>query len=165
MNAIRSIVSSLTIFVATAAALPAQCLFTSVTTWSIGGGCNVGSTGFCKLVGMPTTTSFSLDVSNCTLDIQVNLFEACGVVVPLRAVVIGFQQVAVPLPDFGVGCMLHVSPDIVLSTGSGPIPLVLPQGMAGFGFHAQSIALSIAPLGGANGDAFTFSGGETVILQ
>ncbi len=167
MNPIRTncVVSSLAILLATAAALPAQCLFTTVTTWSVGAGCNVGSTGFCKSVGLPTTTSFSLDVSNCTLDIQVNLFEACGVVVPLRAVVIGFQQVAVPLPDFGVGCMLHVSPDVVLATASGPIPLALPQGMLGFGFFAQSIALSIAPLGGAGGDAFTFSGGETVILQ
>lgn len=150
---------------ATFHALPAQCLFTSVTTQTIGSGCNVGTTGYCKIVGLPTTTTFALDIPNCALDIQVTLFEGCGVVVPLRAVVIGFQQVAVPLPDFGIACLLHVSPDIVLSTGSGPMQLALPPGVASLGFFAQSIALSLAPAGGQGADGFTFSDAVAVSLQ
>lgn len=147
------------------ASLSAQCLFTSVATQMIGPGCNVGTTGYCKIVGLPTTTTFTLDVANCALDIRVNLFEACGVVVPFRAVAIGFQQIAVPLPDFGAGCTLHVTPDIVLSTSSGPLQLMLPPGVATLGFFAQSIALSLAPVGGQGSDGFTFSDAVAVSLQ
>ncbi|MBL9078410.1 MAG: hypothetical protein JNL08_12945 [Planctomycetes bacterium] len=162
MNTIASLGAWL---VAAAAALPAQCLVTTVTTQTVGTGCNVGSTGYCKLVGVPTTTTYTLDVTTCTLDAHVNLFEACGVVVPVRAVVIGFQQVAVPLPDFGVGCMLHVAPDIFLTTGSGPVQLMVPLGLPGVGFFAQSVAFSVAPPGGAAGDGFTFSDAALVIVQ
>lgn len=160
----KAIGSSLASLLALAAASPAQCLYTTMTTQTVGAGCNVGTTGYCKIVGLPTTNVLTLDVQNCALGVQVSLFEACGVVVPLRAVVIGFQQIAVPLPDFGVGCMLHVSPDLVLSTASGPLQLALPLGLPFLGFYVQSLALSLAPPG-AGADGFTFTDAVWVDLQ
>jgi len=161
----KAICSSLASLLALAAASPAQCLYTTMTTQTVGAGCNVGSTGFCKVVGLPTTTVLTLDVQSCALDMQVNLFEACGVVVPLRAVAVGFQQIAVSLPDLGLGCMLHVSPDLVLSTGSGPLQLDLPLGLPFIGFYVQAIALSLAPLGGQGSDGFTLSDAMWVDIQ
>lgn len=157
--------SSLAFLLALASAAPAQCLYTTLATQVVGAGCNVGTTGYCKIVGLPTTTTLTLDVQNCALDMQVNLFEACGVVVPLRAVVVGFQQIAVPLPDLGVNCMLHVSPDIVLSTSSGPLQLALPLGLPFLGFYVQAVALSLEPSGGLGADGFTLSNAVWVDLQ
>ncbi len=61
---------------ATLTTLPAQCLFTSVTTQTIGSGCNVGTTGYCKIVGLPTTTTFTLDlVALLTAPLAFTMFD------------------------------------------------------------------------------------------
>jgi len=146
-------------------ALPAQCLFTSLTTTSVGPGCNVGSTGYCKVVGLPTTLSTSLDPANCRLEVQIHLFEACGVTVPLRLLAFGFQPATVPLPEFGPGCVLAFAPLAVLSWSTGPIALDLPPGVAALSFLVQGAALSIAPPGGQGLDALTFSDALRVDLQ
>ncbi len=151
--------------IALAASMPAQCLFTTVTTQPIGPGCNVGSTGFCKIVGMPTTLASALDTTNCALDVQVNLFEACGVTVPLRLLVLGFQPTAIPLPDFGFACTLHIAPIAILAGSTGPISIPLPPATPTFTFLMQGAALSIAPLGGQGADTVTFSDALQVDLQ
>ncbi|MBL8727780.1 MAG: hypothetical protein JNM25_05075 [Planctomycetes bacterium] len=153
------------VLLALTAAVPAQCLFTSVATQSIGPGCNTGSTGFCKLVGLPTTLSVALDAANCTLDLQVNLFESCGVQVPVRVIAVGFASTALPLPEFGPGCMLHVAPIGFLTSSTGPFTLDLPPGVPSLSFLVQGAALSVAPLGGQGNDVLTFSDGVQVDLQ
>lgn len=150
---------------ALAAALPAQCLFTSVTTQTIGPGCNVGSTGYCRIVGLPTTLGTALDSPNCALGVQVNLFEACGVTVPVRLLAIGFQQAFAPLPEFGPGCTLHVAPIAVLAGTTGPFTVSLPPGVPVCQFLMQGAALSIAPVGGQGTDLLTFSAALQVDLQ
>ena len=143
---------------------PAQS-FSSVTTQVIGAGCNVGSTGYCKNVGVPTTTAFTLDGANHALAIEVNLFEACGVTVPLRAVAVGFAPISVPLPDLGLGCELHVVPDLILTSATNPLRLSLPHGLPTLWLFTQAIALSLAPPGGQGSDGFTLSEGRLVSLQ
>jgi hypothetical protein len=150
---------------ALAASLPAQCLFTTVATQPIGPGCNVGSTGFCKIVGMPTTLAATLDVTNCALDVQVHLFESCGVTVPLRLLVLGFQPMTIPLPDFGLSCTLHLAPIAILAGTSGPFSLPLPPATPAFSFLMQGAALSLAPFGGQGADTLTFSDALQVDLQ
>src|SRR4029434_3801435 len=59
MTKILSIVAGIT-----TASLPAQCLFTSVTTQSIGPSCNFGSTGFCAIPSVPSTLTTTLDTVN-----------------------------------------------------------------------------------------------------
>jgi hypothetical protein len=158
-------IPALFVLVALTAPVPAQCLFTSVTTQSIGPGCNVGSTGFCKIVGLPTTLSVGLDAANCTLEVQVNLFESCGVQVPVRAIAVGFASTALPLPEFGPDCMLHVAPIGFLTSTTGPFTLDLPPGVPTLSFLVQGAALSIAPVGGQGNDVLTFSDGVQVDLQ
>lgn len=158
-------IPTLLVFLASAAAAPAQCLFTSVATQSIGPGCNVGSTGYCKVVGLPTTLEVSLDTTNCRLDVAVNLFEACGVQVPFRLLAVGFAPAAVPLPEFGMGCTLHLAPIGVLTQASGPFAIDLPPGVQQLSFLVQGAAMSLAPVGGQGADSLTFSDGLQVDLQ
>ncbi|MEO6595639.1 MAG: hypothetical protein ABIP94_12875 [Planctomycetota bacterium] len=94
-----------------------------------------------------------------------NLFEACGVTVPLRLLAIGFQPAVVPLHEFGLGCTLYVAPIALLVTTAGPFTLSLPTGVPTLSFLAQGAALSIAPLGGQGADALTFSDGLQIDLQ
>ena len=54
----------------TGLSLPAQ--FQSVTTQSIGPGCNMGSTGCCAIVQSPTTLTVQLDVFTNRLQLNVN---------------------------------------------------------------------------------------------
>ena len=145
------------------ASLPAQCLFQSVTTSSIGPSCNFGSTGFCAIASMPSTLTTTLDTVNCKLIVQVNQFEGCGASIPLRLLVLGTQPVAVPLPEFGMGCTLHVAPMILLAATTGPFSLDLPQGVSAMAFFAQGAALSHFPF--TSPDTLTFTDGLAVSLQ
>ena len=152
-------------FLFTTAFLPAQCLFTSVTTQSIGPGCNVGSTGYCKPIGLPTTLAVELDPANCRLEVSVRLFEACGVQVPFRLLAVGFAPTALPLPEFGAGCTLHVAPIGIMADTTGPFRIDLPPGVQQFSFLVQGAAMSLAPFGGQGTDVLTFSDGLQVDLQ
>jgi hypothetical protein len=147
----------------TTASLPAQCLFQSVTTQSVGPSCNVGSTGFCAIPSVPSTLTTTLDTMNCKLIVQVNQFEGCGASVPLRLLVLGTQQVAVSLPEFGPACMLHVAPMILLAGTTGPFSLDLPPGVTSLSFFEQGAALSHFPL--TTPDVLTFTEGLAVSLQ
>jgi hypothetical protein len=158
MTRILSIVAGIT-----TASLPAQCLFQTVTTQSIGPSCNFGSTGFCAIVSMPSTLTTTLDTPNCKLIVQVNQFEGCGASVPLRLLVLGTQQVAVSLPEFGPGCMLYVAPMILLAATTGPFSLDLPPGVASMSFLEQGAALSHFPF--TTPDVLTFTDGLAVSLQ
>ena len=148
-----------------AVAVPAQCLITTLTTQTIGPGCNVGSTGFCKVVGRPTTLNVTLDPGACSLSMQVDLFESCGVTVPLRAIAFGVQPAFLPLPQFGAGCALHEVPILFVPTTADPLVLTLPPGVPSLGFLAQALALSIAPVGGGGTDLLTFSDALAILLQ
>ena len=143
--------------------LPAQCLFTSVSSQSIGPSCNWGSTGFCAIPSVPSTLTTTLDTMNCKLVVQVNQFEGCGASVPLRLLVLGTQQIAVSLPEFGPGCTLHVAPMILLAGTTGPFPLDLPPGVTSLSFLMQGAALSHFPF--TTPDVLTFTEGLAVSLQ
>ena len=158
MTRILSVVAGIT-----TAALPAQCLFQTVTTQSIGPSCNFGSTGFCAIPSVPSTLSTTLDTVNCKLIVQVNQFEGCGASVPLRLLVLGIQPVAVSLPEFGPGCTLHVVPMVLLAGTTGPFSLDLPPGVASLSFLAQGAALSHFPF--TTPDVLTFTDGLAVSLQ
>ena len=155
---ILSIVAALT-----TASLPAQCLFQSVTTQSIGPSCNFGSTWFCAIVSMPSTLTTTLDTVNCKLIVQVNQFEGCGASVPLRLLVLGTQPVSVSLPEFGPGCTLHVAPMILLAATTGPFSLDLPPGVPALAFFEQGAALSHFPF--TTPDVLTFTDGHAISLQ
>lgn len=147
----------------TTASLPAQCLFQTVTTHSIGPSCNLGSTGFCAIPSVPSTLTTTLDTMNCKLIVQVNQFEGCGASVPLRLLVLGTQQVVVSLPEFGPGCTLHVAPMILLAGTTGPFSLDLPPGVASMSFLGQGAALSHFPM--TTPDVLTFTEGLAISLQ
>lgn len=148
------------VFTATTAS--AQCLFTSVSTQSVGASCNAPSTGFCAIVAMPVFLQPTLDTTNCRLTIQLVAFEGCGAVVPLRVLALGFQQASVPLPEFGATCALHTAPVVLLSNPLGNFVLQLPANTASLGFFAQGAALSVPPFGSA---ILAFSDGLGVTLQ
>jgi len=158
MTKILSIVAGIT-----TASLPAQCLFQTVSTQSIGPSCNFGLTGGCAIPSVPSTLTMTLDTMNCVLIVQVNQFEGCGASVPLRLLALGTQQVAVLLPEFGTGCTLHVAPMILLAGTTGPFALALPPGVASLSFLAQGAALSHDPF--TTPDVLTFTDGLAVSLQ
>lgn len=143
-------------------AASAQCLFTSVTAQSVGPSCNFPSPGLCLIMTPPVSLTPSLDSTNCTLSIEVNAFEGCGATVPLRVLALGFQQVAVPLPEFGLGCTLHVLPLVLLATTSGAFVLSLPPSTSSLGFLAQGAVISLPPFGAG---IFALSDGLSINLQ
>jgi hypothetical protein len=140
----------------------AQCLFANVAGVTIGPSCNLPSSGFCKLLPPPTALVSSLDTGNCTLTVHVEAFSGCGASVPIRALAIGLQNAAIPLPEFGLGCALHLLPVAMLVGTSGPFVLQLPQGVASLGFLMQGAAFSQAPQGTSS---LTFSDGIAITLQ
>jgi len=148
---------------ALAGAVPAQCLFTSVTTQSSGPSCNVASTGMCAIVALPAWLEATLDIVNCRLLVDVNAFAGCGATVPLRMLAIGLQPASVPLPDLGPGCTLHVQPVAFLGSTSATFALDLPPGVTSFAFVMQGAALSVPPLSGD--PRITLSEGQRVSLQ
>lgn len=140
----------------------AQCLFSSVSTQSVGSSCNAPSTGFCAIAAMPVSLTPTLDTVNCALTIQLTAFEGCGATVPLRVLALGFQTTNVPLPEFGATCALHVAPIVLLADTTGTFVLPLPVNTASLGFFAQGAALSIPPFGQ---DILAFSNGLAINLQ
>ncbi|MBL8747908.1 MAG: hypothetical protein JNK78_02015 [Planctomycetes bacterium] len=144
-------------------AAPAQCLFTSVSTQSVGESCNFASTGMCAVVALPAFVDVSLDVANCALDVEVVAFEGCGASVPLRILMFGAQAATIPLPDFGFSCALNLLPDAFLAVAPGPTALALPPAVQTLSFYVQGAALSVPPLSGEGW--FTFSAGSLVSLQ
>ncbi len=149
----------------TASTLPAQCLFTTVTTQSIGPSCNAPSTGFCAIAAIPASLSTLLDTANCSLEVAVNAFSGCGATVPLRFLVLGTQPAAVPLPEFGLGCMMHVAPAILLATTTSSFPLNLPPNVASLNFLAQGAALSTFAFPGSSWNVLAFTAGLAISLQ
>lgn len=146
-----------------AVAAAAQCPFSSVSTQTYAPSCNFASTGFCAIVATPTTLALTLDTNACTLEVAVNAFQGCGASIPLRALVIGTQQVNVPLPEFGPTCALAVAPVALLADVSGPFTLALPNVVPPLSFLVQGCALSLPPF--ANELIFTLSDAQTVTLQ
>jgi hypothetical protein len=149
----------------TATALPAQCLFTSVTAQSIGASCNVPSTGFCAIVAVPASLHFALDVPNCSLEVDVNAFSGCGASVPLRVLVFGTQPAAVPLPEFGSDCFLHLLPIAFLTTTTTSFTLALPPNVPALSFLVQGAALSTFVSPGPGTTTLAFTDGVSVSLQ
>jgi hypothetical protein len=132
-----------------AAFLPAQSLFTSQTTQSLGDGCNAVSTGYCKFLSQPTTLNAQFDASAGTVTLTLNAPEHCGATVPVALLALGTQPSAILLPAFGPDCVLHLLPILVLANGNDPFVLPLPPGMTSLTFLAQGAALSVDPVGNA----------------
>ena len=148
---------------ATVLALPAQ--FQTVTTQSIGDGCNLGPTGCCAVVQSPTTLTASLDPATNQLRLNVNALEGCcGIAVPLRLLVIGTQPAFVPLPGFGSTCVLHVAPVALLATTADHFLFNLPP-LPPLSFLAQAGAYITSPWPGLGSSVVTFTDGLAVTLQ
>ena len=148
--------------IASSVALPAQCLFQSVSTKSIGPSCNFGSTGFCAIVSRPTMLDVTMPAGSCSLEMRVDIFEGCGATVPLRAIAFGVQPMNLPLPQFGPECALHLVPILIVPTTSAPLVLNLPLNVASLGFLAQALAVSVPPF---EAGYLTFSDGLAIDLH
>ena len=143
--------------------LPAQ--FQTVTTQSIGDGCNLGPTGCCAVVQSPTTLTASLDPATNQLRLDVNALEGCcGIAVPLRLLVIGTQPAFVPLPGFGSTCALHVAPVALFATTADHFLFNLPP-LPPLSFLAQAAAYITTPWPGPGADIVTFTDGVAITLQ
>jgi hypothetical protein len=141
--------------------LPAQ--ITSLSATSIGAWCNIGPTGCCAIPGGPTQLVPSLDVASQNVQIDVVAVEGCcGVVVQFRALALGTQQALVPLPEFGVGCTLHVAPVVLLAATANPFVLPLPPGLPPLTFLAQAAAYITSPF---TPDVLTLTDGLAIALQ
>lgn len=149
---------------ALAAAMPAQCLFTTVSNQSVGQSCNAASTGFCAVASFPSFLLTSLDTANCQLEITVTAFEGCGATVPLRVLAFGFQSVFVPLPEFGFGCALQVDPVGIVATTSTSVTLDLPPNVPQLNFLAQGLAISSFPVA-TPPDQLVFTAPYAISLQ
>lgn len=131
-----------------AAVLPAQTLFTSQTTQSLGDGCNTMPTGTCRMLSLPTSLVAQFDPASATETIRVNAYAFCGVVIPVTVLTIGLQPANVPLPMLGPSCVLYLDPLAVLANTNEPFVLALPPGLPSLTFLAQGAALGIDPVVG-----------------
>lgn len=158
----RTTLTALFVGTALAVAAPAQCLFTSATATPTGQPCNAAHTGLCLIASFPSSLQTGLDTTACELDVTITAFQGCGATVPLRVLAIGFQPVAVPLPEFGFGCELQVAPIALLATTGPSVTLALPPGVPQLQFVAQGVAWShFAPVP----DVLAFTSGYAISLQ
>ena len=145
---------------------PLAAQFSSLTTTSIAPGCNLGWTGCCAVAQAPATLQLTLDGTAQRLDVAVQALEGCcGVSVVLRALALGTAQVAVPLPEFGAGCTLHVQPDVLLATTGASFSLQLPPNVATLGFLAQGLAWQTWSLAPSSSDVLLLTAAHAVSLQ
>ncbi|MBL8735796.1 MAG: hypothetical protein JNL12_05155 [Planctomycetes bacterium] len=131
-----------------AAVLPAQTLFTSQTTQSLGDGCNSMPTGTCRMLSLPTSLVAEFDASAGTVTVRVDSYAFCGVVVPVTVLALGLQPANVPLPALGPSCVLYLHPLAVLANANEPFVLPLPPGVPSLTFLVQGAALGIDPMVG-----------------
>ena len=144
-----------------ASSLPAQ--YQTLTAQSIGAGCNIGSTGCCDVVGMPTVLAPTLDTTTNRLLFTIDALEGCcGVTVQLRALALGTQQVLVPLPEFGSLCSLHVAPIVLLAATGNPFVVLLPPSGPPVTLLAQGAAFITDPW---TPGVMTLTGGLAITLQ
>ncbi len=148
------------------AAAPLAAQFSSVTTTTAAPGCNLWWTGCCAIASMPAALQFALDATNNRLDVTVTALEGCcGVAVPLRALALGTAPAAVPLPEFGANCTLHVDPAVLLATTGTGFSLQLPATPAALGFLAQGLAWQTWSFAPAAADRFLFTDAYAVTVQ
>lgn len=136
----KILASVLALALATAAA--AQCPFTSVTAQSIGPSCNLGPTGCCAIVEQPTILAPTLDVTACSLDLEVRALEGCcGVTVAARLLALGVGTATIPVPQLGPRCVLSVAPATILVQQAPVFRFAIPPTLQPFTFHAQACAV------------------------
>lgn len=136
----KSLASVLALALATTAT--AQCPFTSITARSVGPSCNLGPTGCCAIAEQPTILAPALDVSACSLDLEVRALEGCcGVTVAVRLLALGAGTANIPLPQLGAGCALSVAPATILAQQAPVFRLAIPPTLQAFTFHAQACAV------------------------
>lgn len=135
----------------------AQCAFSSVSVSSYGQPCSV-------FTGNPTTIGALLDVTNCSLGIEVHAFPGCcNTYLVGRVLVLGLQPNTQPLPQFN--CTLLTSPDVVLfqTTGS-TFPLSMPNApFPATTLFAQGAAIYFTTIGFSTD--WAFSSGAQITLQ
>ncbi len=124
----------------------AQCPFHTVTAQSYGQGCNP------VFAGQIPTVAIALDATACSLDAAVGAFGGCcNTYLVGHLLVLGPQQVAVPLPGFGVGCTLLADPAIVLFAPAmvgGTFTLPLPTvALPPLTFFVQGAAFYFTTIG------------------
>jgi hypothetical protein len=147
------------------AAAPLAAQFTSVTSTPVAPGCNQWFTGCCAIASMPASLQLALDSTAQRLDVTVTALEGCcGVAVPLRALALGTAPAAVPLPEFGAACTLHVQPAVLLATAGTTFSMQLPPSVATLGFLAQGLAWQTWSFG-PPAERFLFTDAYAVTLQ
>lgn len=99
-----------------------QCAFSSVSVSAYGQPCSVW-----QLPSQMPTISVALDGASCSLGMNVAAYPGCcNSFLTGHVLVLGLQQLSVPVPEFGVNCNLLVSPDVFLfqqSNGTFQMPL------------------------------------------
>jgi hypothetical protein len=135
----------------------AQCAFSSVNVSCYGHPCSVFS-------GNPTTVGAQLNVSNCTLGVDVQAFSGCcNTYLVGRVLVVGLQPVTQPLPQ--LGCTLLTSPDLVLFQATGSMfALQMPSApFPATTLFAQGAAIYFTTIGFSTD--WAFSRGSQINLQ
>lgn len=113
----------------------ARCQFNTVQARSTGPGCNP------VFQTIPTLTP-RLDVTTCTLQIQVTAFSGCcNSFLRNRVLVLGDGPQNLPFPQIGQGCVLWVNPITFLwlpSSGGDTFLLPIPPALPPLTLHAQA---------------------------
>jgi len=129
----------------TASLAVGQCAFSSVAVSTYGQPCSVWT-----LPSQMPAISVALDATSCTLGMDVTAFPGCcNSFLTGRVLVLGLQQVSVPVPQFGVNCNLLVSPDVFLfQQSSGAFQMPLPAApFPATTIYAQSAVLYFTTIG------------------
>jgi len=161
-----SLVHRIVVAGALALGAAAQCQFSSLTTQSAGGFCNMSSTGCCAIPTAPTQLLPALDVPNCRLNFTVWALEGCcGLSVPIRFLAIGMTPAVIQFPQFGPNCTMWLVPDlffVMVSTDTVSLPI--PPSLPPVTFLAQGAAVVNDPFGPVS-VLMTFSNAAAVTLQ
>jgi len=139
----------------------AQCAFSSVSVTSYGQPCSIwlGPTP-------PTTLAVQLDGASCTLGLDVMAFPGCcNTFLTGQLLVLGLNQISVPVPQFGVNCTLLVSPDVILfQQSSGQFAMPLPNApFPAMTIYAQAAVTYFTTFGLTT--EWALSGGYQIDLQ
>lgn len=140
----------------------AQCQFSGVSVQTVGAGCNPVFAGNNPSIGG------RLDTTACSLGLQVTAYAGCcNTWLRDRVLLLGLQQVNVPLPQVGSGCTLLARPDVLLwlpVSGGDTFSLALPPGLPlGFTVFVQAAAHYFTTIGFS--DDFALSAGAQVTLN
>ena len=137
----------------------AQCTVTGAGMQTYGQGCN-------PVFGNSPILAVAVDTTACRLDVTLQAFGGCcNTYLRNLLLAIGAQQVNVPLPQIGAGCVLLASPDAILvqpSSAGAVFQFNLPPLVVPFTFYLQGGAHYFTTIGFSNDLALTAGGQITL---